>query len=397
MGRMTWEQAPEWVQALGKHHSEALRQAIIALKRDSVDFREMILGVGETRYDIDRDQSINWGYNLQDLAAAGEETVNSQLVAQRTHEAYLSTLNVYQLAAVRSHGEARSARGTTRLRDVLPPRALPQQIRRVARLLSGSEVEAALRELDDPEVAAHRRLVVLGRSTTSGELRKLVSSAVSKHDRVEAQRVTRNDSWDGLVRPSSRYRVRAAGSTADQARVLLSPSVCGTLPGDELSDSDLLCAADACAILRSLVPPLQPRSGHKFLLIPHGTYLNEAARLVRGAVLVDELAAPLLHVVAADLDTGESKPVATALKRAVAPATQHGSRMQVCPPPPPPPPALAACTLARLLARLLVREKSHASAARHRRPIGGRRYPRSRASFMCRSFARAAHIWSIQT
>ena len=253
MGRMTWEQAPEWVQALGKHHSEALRQAIIALKRDSVDFREMILGVGETRYDIDRDQSINWGYNLQDLAAAGEETVNSQLVAQRTHEAYLSTLNVYQLAAVRSHGEARSARGTTRLRDVLPPRALPQQIRRVARLLSGSEVEAALRELDNPEVAAHRRLVALGRSTTSGELRKLVYSAVAYHDEVEARRVTRNDSWDGLLRPIVRYRVRVAGSTG-QARVLLSPSTCGTLPGDALFDSDLLCAVDACAVLHNLVP-----------------------------------------------------------------------------------------------------------------------------------------------
>ena len=92
-------------------------------------------------------------------------------------------------------------------------------------------------------MAAHNRLVVLGRTTTSGVLRKLVYSAVSKHDRVEAQRVTHNASWDGLVRPSSRYRVRAAGSTEDQARVLLSPSVCGTLPGDELSDSDLLCAA----------------------------------------------------------------------------------------------------------------------------------------------------------
>ena len=397
MGRMTWEQAPEWVQALGKHHSELLREAIVALKRDSVDFRQMLLSVGETRYDVDRERSINWSYNIQDLADAGEDTLNSQLVEQRSHEAYLETLSACQLAVVLSHGEVRAARGTTRLRDVLQSGALPPQIRRLARLLSRSEVEAALRELDNPEVAAHNRLVLLGRTTTSGELRELVYSAVSKHDRVEAQRVTHNASWDVLVRPSSRYRVRAAGSTEDQARVLLSPSVCGTLPGDELSDSDLLCAADARAILRSLVPPLQPRSGHKFLLIAYGTYLNEAARLVRGAVLVDELAAPLLHVVAADLDTGESKPVATALQRAVASTRQHGSRMQVCPHPPPPHPALTTRTLARLLARLLLREKSHASAARHRRPIGGRRYPRSRASFMCRSSARAAHIWSIPT
>ena len=61
MGRMTWEQAPEWVQALGKHHSELLREAIVALKRDSVDFRQMLLSVGETRYDVDRERSINWG------------------------------------------------------------------------------------------------------------------------------------------------------------------------------------------------------------------------------------------------------------------------------------------------------------------------------------------------
>ena len=66
MGRMTWEQAPEWVQALGKHHSELLREAIVALKRDSVDFRQMLLSVGETRYDVDRERSINWSYNIQD-------------------------------------------------------------------------------------------------------------------------------------------------------------------------------------------------------------------------------------------------------------------------------------------------------------------------------------------
>ena len=238
---MTWEQAPEWVQALGKHHSELLREAIVALKRDSVDFRQMLLSVGETRYDVDRERSINWSYNIQDLADAGEDTLNSQLVEQRSHEAYLETLSAYQLAVVLSHGEVRAARGTTRLRDVLQSGALPPQIRRLARLLSRSEVEAALRELDNPEVAAHNRLVVLGRTTTSGVLRALVYSAVSKHDRVEAQRVTHNASWDGLVRPSSRYRVRAAGSTEDQARVLLSPSVCGTLPGDELSDS--ICCA----------------------------------------------------------------------------------------------------------------------------------------------------------
>ena len=132
MGRMTWEQAPEWVQALGKHHSELLREAIVALKRDSVDFRQMLLSVGETRYDVDRERSINWSYNIQDLADAGEDTLNSQLVEQRSHEAYLETLSAYQLAVVLSHGEVRAARGTTRLRDVLQSGALPPQIRQGA-------------------------------------------------------------------------------------------------------------------------------------------------------------------------------------------------------------------------------------------------------------------------
>ena len=391
MGRMTWEQAPPWVQALGKHHSELLREAIIALKRDSADFRQMVLSVGEARYDVDREQSVNWCYNIQDVAEAGEDKLNSQLVEQRSHEAYLQTLSACQLAVVLSHGEVRAARGTTRLRDVLKSGALPPQIRRVARLLSPSEVEAALRELDDPEVAAHSRLVALGRTTTSGELRKLVYSAVAYHDEVEARRVTRNDSWDGLLRPIVRYRVRVAGSTG-QARILLSPSTCGTLPGDALFDSDLLCAVDACAVLHNLVPQLRPLSGPTFLLIPYGTHLNEAARLVRGAVLVDDSAAPLLRVVASDLDTEVGKPIAAALQRAVAPATQHGSRMQVCPHPPTPPPPSPPVPL-----RLLVREPSHASAARHRRPIGGRRYPRLRTSFVCHSSARAADTWSIQT
>ena len=30
MGRMTWEEAPKWAKELGKHHSEALRNAVIA-------------------------------------------------------------------------------------------------------------------------------------------------------------------------------------------------------------------------------------------------------------------------------------------------------------------------------------------------------------------------------
>ena len=36
--RTTWELSPEWVQQLGKHHSVALRDAIIALKRDDSAF-----------------------------------------------------------------------------------------------------------------------------------------------------------------------------------------------------------------------------------------------------------------------------------------------------------------------------------------------------------------------
>ena len=117
MGRMTWEQAPEWVQALGKHHSELLREAIVALKRDSVDFRQMLLSVGEARYDVDRERSINWSYNIQDLADAGEDTLNSQLVEQRSHEAYLAG-DIERLSAGRN---AQPRRGSSRTRHYPAP------------------------------------------------------------------------------------------------------------------------------------------------------------------------------------------------------------------------------------------------------------------------------------
>ena len=324
MGRMTWEEAPKWAKELGKHHSEALRNAVIALHRNNVDFRQTVLRHGEVRHEVDRDTAVAWNYNIQDLAEAGEETVNLQLAAQRAHEAYLETLTRHQLAAVRSHGEVRGANGVIALRDVLPKGALPPQIRRVARLLSRSEVEAAIRELNVPEVAAQHWLVPLGRTTTAGELRQSVRAAVAAHDAEQARRVTSDGAWDRVGVTTSWFRVRAAGD-----RILLSPSRCGSLPGDRLLDSDLLCAADACAIVRNLSAPLEPLiTGVANLFIPHGTLLNEAARLLRGAVLASELAAPLLDVVAAKLDATEGQTIAAALRRAVAPTTQHGSRTQ---------------------------------------------------------------------
>ena len=345
MPRMAWQDAPPWVQELGRSHSQDLRDAIVALKRDDADFRRMALSVGQTcDGEIERECRMDWRFNLQDLAEAGEETVNEHLVAQRTHEAYLETLSARELSAVLHYGEVRGSGGaTTRIRDVLPSTALPPQVKRVARLMSRSEVEKALRELDKPEVAAHYGLVPLGPTTTSGKLRELVVAVVSAH---EAMRVTRAEVWDRFVRVNSYYRVRAQGS-AGQPRVLFSPSRCGTVPGDALFDSDLLCASDARAILRSLVPPLNPRHGDEFLLIPYGTLLGQAARLVRNAVLKDPEAAPLLRVVASELDTGEGKPIAVALQRATAPVTQHQSRMQACPthnrPTQPPHPIATAC------------------------------------------------------
>ena len=126
--RTTWELSPEWVQQLGKHHSVALRDAIIALKRDDSAFRQQVLEVGESRNERDRDTWIDWVFNFHDLCAAGEDTVKSQLVAQRTHEAYLSTLAdlelwaVHQYGGVKHHvGAAQGGGGSlaVRLRDVL--------------------------------------------------------------------------------------------------------------------------------------------------------------------------------------------------------------------------------------------------------------------------------------
>ena len=174
---------------------------------------------------------------------------------------------------------------------MLPRGALAPQIRRAARLLSGSEVQEALHELRQPEVIALRRLIALPRSSTSGELRQLVYTEMAKYDATEAASVTSVDAWDKLVPPLCHFRVRAPGPT-DQQRILLSPSADGSLPGDLLNDTDLLCATDLCAVLRSL-PQLQPWNPAKFLLIPHGTRLGEAARPVRGAVLVDDSAAGL--------------------------------------------------------------------------------------------------------
>ena len=58
------------------------------------------------------------------------------------------------------------------------------------------------------------------------------------------------------------------------------------------------------------LPHATGRHGDEFLLIPYGTLLGQAARLVRDAVLKDLEAAPLLRVVASVLDTGEGKPIA---------------------------------------------------------------------------------------
>jgi len=384
---MTWLDAPPWVQELGRSHSQNLRDAIVALKRDDADFRRMALSVGETcDGDIERDCRMDWRFNLQDLAEAGEEKVNEQLVAQRTHEAYLETLDARELSALLHFGKVRGSSGaTTRICDVLPSTALSPQIKRVARLMSRSEVEEALHELDKPDVAAHYGLVPLGPTTTSGELRELVVAVLSAH---EAMPVTRAEVWDRLVRVNSYYRVRAQGS-AGQPRVLFSPSRCGTVPGDDLLDSDLLCASDARAILRGLVPPLNPRHGNKFLLIPYGTLLGQAARLVRDAMLTVPEAVPLLHVVASELDTGAGKPIAAALQRAIAPVTQHQSRMQAGPTQPPHPAAPPNRHCMRLICA------HHPLATR--RPTGGQRCPRLRANSVWHSSARAAPSWNIQT
>ena len=86
------------------------------------------------------------------------------------------------------------------------------------------------------------------------------------------------------------------------------------------------------------LPHATGRHGDEFLLIPYGTLLGQAARLVRDAVLKDLEAAPLLRVVASVLDTGEGKPIArqhcsgqlrplrsTNLACRLAPPNLHGS------------------------------------------------------------------------
>ena len=283
--RTTWELSPEWVQQLGKHHSVALRDAIIALKRDDSAFRQQVLEVGESRNERDRDTWIDWVFNFHDLCAAGEDTVKSQLVAQRTHEAYLSTLAdlelwaVHQYGGVKHHvGAAQGGGGSlaVRLRDVLPRGALAPQIRRAARLLSGSEVQEALHELRQPEVISLRRLIALHRSSTSGELRQLVYTEMAKYDAAEAASVTSVDAWDRLVPPLCRFRVRAPGPT-DQQRILLSPSADGSLPGDLLNDTDILCATP-------LAPPTCVPCCAVFLNFSHGIRPNFClSRMARGS------------------------------------------------------------------------------------------------------------------
>ena len=74
MGRMRWEDAPDWAKQLGKHHSEARRNAVIALHRDDVDFRHLVLSHGEVRHEVDRDTGVAWNYNIQDLARRARTT-----------------------------------------------------------------------------------------------------------------------------------------------------------------------------------------------------------------------------------------------------------------------------------------------------------------------------------